>query len=412
MRASCMAIVSILILAGCGQTSSSILMTRNVRPGASFMAQSGGVTFYVDGVHGNDKNDCRSQQDACKTIQHAVFISASGDKIVVAPAVYSENIIVRHTLLITGSGTDNTIVDGQKRGSGFTVAFNQAADVTIAGMTVRNGVGNPDGGGIYHCAGTMTIDDVVLEGNSVPSSQGDGYGGAMYNCPGSTMTIIDSTFRNNLANVGGGICNGGLLTVLNSTFSGNTTRDLRGGGAIFNYGTLHAANSTFTGNSAPNGLGGAIHNGIAFGGLSGGAQIDNSTISGNSAGGGPGGGVYNHVGLPVYLQNTVIAANSPQNCGGAHLSTEGFNLSSDGSCDLEGAGDMNKVDPMLGPLGNHGGPTQTMALLRGSPAIDAGNRSGCRDWNGNLLTTDQRGLPRPDGRETRGCDMGAYERQD
>jgi hypothetical protein len=50
-------------------------------------------------------------------------------------------------------------------------------------------------------------------------------------------------------------------------------------------------------------------------------------------------------------------------------------------------------------------------LLSGSPAIDAGNPNGCTDGNGNLLKTDQRGMPRPDKEDTGGCDMGAYERQ-
>jgi hypothetical protein len=66
---------------------------------------------------------------------------------------------------------------------------------------------------------------------------------------------------------------------------------------------------------------------------------------------------------------------------------------------------------MLGPLQNNGGPTPTMALLPGSPAIDAGNPSGCTDGLGHLLKTDQRGMPRPDKEDIGGCDMGAYERQ-
>lgn len=373
------------------------------------MAPLGGVTLYVDGINGNDKNDCLSPQSACKTIQHAELISSSGDKIVVAAGVYPENVAVRRNVQIIGAGPDKTIVDGQKHGSGFLVAFSNV-DVTIEGMTVRNGTGSPDGGGIYHCFGTITIDDVVLEGNSVPAPTVDGFGGAMYNCPGSTMTIIDSTVRDNIANAGGGICNGGLLTIINSTFSGNTARDIRGGGAVFNYGVLHVANSTFSGNKALAGVGGAIRNGLLFG-ASGGAQIDNSTISGNSAATGPspGGGIYNHFGLPIYLQNSIVANNTPQNCGGAPLATEGFNLSSDGTCDLDGAGDLNKVDPKLGGLHDNGGPTQTMALLFGSPAIDGGNRSGCRDWLGHLLKTDQRGMPRLD--QPRGCDIGAFENQ-
>ena len=411
MRASCFATVAMLLLAGCAQAGTSIPAPRSVGSEAYLMAPLGDVTFYVDGLKGSDKNDCLSPQSACKTIQHAVAISGSGDKIVVAPAVYRENVNVHHGVQIIGAGPDKTIVDAHMNGSGISVAF-ATIDVTIAGMTVRNGTGSPDGGGIYHCFGTITIDDVVLEGNSVPSTTVDGFGGAMYNCPASTMTIIDSTIRNNIANAGGAICNGGVLTIINSTFSGNTARDLRGGGAVFNYGTLHVANSTFSGNTAAAGVGGAIRNGLLFG-LNGGAQIDNSTIAGNKAAAGPspGGGISNHFGLPIYLQNTIVANNTPQNCGGAPPATEGFNLSNDASCDLDGAGDLNKVDPRLGGLHDNGGPTQTMALLFLSPAIDGGNRAGCRDWLGHLLKTDQRGLPRPDQGEPRGCDIGAYERQ-
>jgi hypothetical protein len=93
------------------------------------------------------------------------------------------------------------------------------------------------------------------------------------------------------------------------------------------------------------------------------------------------------------------------------MTSNGYNLSSDGSCDFSGPGDLNNTDPKLGPLQNNGGPTQTQALLPGSPAIDAGNPSGCTDNKGNLLKTDQRGAPRPGKEDTSGCDMGAYERQ-
>ncbi|MBV8149773.1 MAG: hypothetical protein JO092_11815, partial [Candidatus Eremiobacteraeota bacterium] len=237
------------------------------------------------------------------------------------------------------------------------------------------------------------------------------YGGMMYNCPGSIATIVRSTIQNNSARVGGAICNGGLLTIIRSTFNNNSASLARGGGAIFNYGTLHVANSTFSGNTASTGVGGAIHNGELVG-LTGGAQLDNDTFSGNSAA--RGGGIFNKYfkpSLPMYVQNDIIANNAPQNCGGAPLLTEGFNLSSDTSCDLGGAGDLSGVDPKLGPLQNNGGPTFTMALLAGSPAIDAGDGQGCRDWLGHLLTTDQRGMPRPDPHEKRFCDIGAYESQ-
>jgi len=78
---------------------------------------------------------------------------------------------------------------------------------------------------------------------------------------------------------------------------------------------------------------------------------------------------------------------------------------------ITGPGDLNNTDPLLGSLQNNGGPTQTMALLSGSPAIDVGNPAGCTDGLGHSLKTDQRGMPRPDPEDKGGCDMGAYESQ-
>jgi hypothetical protein len=59
------------------------------------------------------------------------------------------------------------------------------------------------------------------------------------------------------------------------------------------------------------------------------------------------------------------------------VTSDGYNLSSDNTCNLGGPGDLNNANPQLGPLQNNGGTTQTMALLTGSPAIDAGNPNGC-----------------------------------
>jgi hypothetical protein len=131
--------------------------------------------------------------------------------------------------------------------------------------------------------------------------------------------------------------------------------------------------------------------------------MNNSTANGNSAGGIVNGG-------KAALQNSIIANNSGTNCGGT-ITSHGYNLSSDGSCALGNSGDLNDTDPMLGPLQYNGGPTQTMALPSGSPAVDGGNPSGCTDGLGQLLKTDQRGNPRPDTEDRGGCDIGAYEHQ-
>jgi hypothetical protein len=103
------------------------------------------------------------------------------------------------------------------------------------------------------------------------------------------------------------------------------------------------------------------------------------------------------------LQNSIVANNSGGNCS-VTMTSKGYNLSSDNTCNFNNS-DRNNIDPMLGPLQYNGGSTQTMALPSGSPAIDVGNPSGCTDGR-NPLKTDQRGLPRPNSEDKTGCDMG------
>jgi hypothetical protein len=126
--------------------------------------------------------------------------------------------------------------------------------------------------------------------------------------------------------------------------------------------------------------------------------ISNSTFSGNSAG--AGGGVFNAYDYYLTTLKNTIVANSPlgDNCYGV-IDDGGENLSyPDTSC--PGA----NADPVLGPLQDNGGPTQTMALGSGSGAIDAGNDTTCAAPPINDL--DQRGVTRPRGPH---CDIGAVE---
>jgi hypothetical protein len=100
----------------------------------------------------------------------------------------------------------------------------------------------------------------------------------------------------------------------------------------------------------------------------------------------------------VSLKNTILAGNTSNNCFGT-ITSLGHNLEDGATCALSGQGDLSNTVPMLGPLANNGGPTQTLALLKGSPAINAGTNAGCP-------SSDQRGLPRP---MLGTCDIGAYE---
>jgi hypothetical protein len=101
----------------------------------------------------------------------------------------------------------------------------------------------------------------------------------------------------------------------------------------------------------------------------------------------------------VTLWNSIIA-NSPSgsNCFGTVIDG-GHNLSSDGSCHFTAPGSLNNTDPLLGTLGDYGGPTPTVPLLIGSPALDAADSAHCPP-------TDQRGVARPFGAA---CDIGAFE---
>ena len=369
------------------------------------------TNWFVDGANGNDNNDCRSPQHACKTISNAISLTLPGDSIFVAPATYHESLFIPFTLKIIGSGAKTTIVDAQGISNQVAVVGSEPkVPVTLSGMTFRNADGEADGGGIYNCFGTLTVVDSIITGNRLRHGNGSfGYGAGIYNCPSSTLTVINSTISNNSAEIGGGICNGGNLTIVNSTFTANVARRRRGG-AIGNYGILTITNSTLSGNSSgSDGLAGGILNGGLFQ-SAGTLSINNSTFSGNTAAEDGGGAVFNVKGSSVALQNSILANNAGGNCRGV-VTSEGYNLSSDDSCRFDGAGDLNNIDPELGALQNNGGLTETMALHPGSPAIDSGNPRGCTDSQGHLLRTDQRGKPRPNKEDTGGCDRGAFERQ-
>jgi hypothetical protein len=341
------------------------------------------TTWYVNGLTGSDTNNCRSATTACRTIGHAISLAASGDAVRVAAATYAEHLTIGSSLELIGAAASSTIIDGT--GTGRVIAIPAGSVVTLANVTIRNGVGFNEYGGGIHNDGTLTITSSMVNGNEAVGEE-NGYGGGIYN-------------------------NFGMLTINNSTLSGNIARCTNvycnaAGAGIFNYGyggTVAINNSTIAGNAV------RFVNVISHGGgiynSSGVLTISNSTVAANTAI--SGGAIYGN----ANLQNSIIAGRSYFGaCHGGAVSSM-FSLSSDNSCKLNGPGDLNGVDPKLGTLGGYGGPTLTIPLLSGSPAIDAGNPSGCTDSQGRLLTTDQRGAPRPNTEDRSGCDMGAYERQ-
>jgi Right handed beta helix region len=280
---------------------------------------------------------------------------------------------------------------------------------TLTNSTVSENAADSEGGGIRN-AGTLTLTNSTVSGN---------IGGGIYGIFG-TLTVSNSTVSGNTAPYGGGIFNDGTLTLTNSTVSGNTA-DL-GGGIDNEYGTATLTNSTVSGNSAVTGDGGGIYNGATLtltnstvsgntagdygGGIANGATLTltNSTVSGNTANRG-GGGILNNAFGSLTLNNTVV----DNDCDGTIMS-DGGNLESPAdTCGFDQPTDQVNVTVEqlnLGPLADNGGPTWTHALLPGSVAIDQIPEAECLDADGEPLTTDQRGAPRPVGTM---CDVGALE---
>lgn len=235
-----------------------------------------------------------------------------------------------------------------------------------------------NGGGILNSGGTLAIANSVFTGNS-----GGDYGGGGVFSGGGKLSIANSTFSSNYtwAN-GGGLSTSSDTIITGTTFSLNTSGDY--GGGISSNGPLTVTNSTFSGNNAS--YGGGIVNNMGT------AVIRNSTFSDDSALSG-GGGVYSVNGTITLYDSIVANSTDGGDCSGT-VADGGNNLVEDNSCGFTGGS-----DPALGPLGDYGGPTQTMALGAGSPALNAGNNATC-------AATDQRGVPRPQGLV---CDIGAFE---
>ncbi|MGI8690336.1 MAG: choice-of-anchor Q domain-containing protein [Thermomicrobiales bacterium] len=267
---------------------------------------------------------------------------------------------------------------------------------------------NSSGSGTITVGSTLTLTvSVTIKG---PTSgmgvtvSGGGTVGVFVVNPSVTASISNLTIANGNAGAfgdGGGILNVGTLTVTTSTFSGNSA--LTGGGIASVFGTVIVINSTFAGNSATNGA--AIYNGGIM-------TVTNSTLTANT--GVVGGGVNNF--RTLNLQNTIVAGNTATNSGpeinGAVIS-HGHNLlgTTSGTTGITGGmnGDIVNPTPLLSALGSYGGTAQTVALLPGSPAIDAGDDSVCATTgHSGVNNKDQRGVNRPVGAH---CDIGAFESQ-
>ncbi len=373
---------------------------------------------------------------------------------------------ITSSLEIQGLGAAGTIIDAQHNSRIFNIT-SAAGDVTLDSLTLENGkttADNAAGGAVYsRTAGMLTIQNSTLTGNS--TSGAGAYGGAIFagclttvtNCiltgnsttgtdavggaikGDNPITVIDSTLSGNFTagfhSYGGAIASYSSLTVTNSTLSGNsttgnsTTGFAASGGAIRCNGPLDITNSTVVGNFTTGA--GATGGGI---GAVGTTVITNSTIVQNQAVNAADGGIYHDLvdGSTITLINTILAQNTDDgtapdgnlvpvtapviieysligNNTGTALAAAPLEAP-DGNGNFIGTSSA-PINPVLGALGNNGGPTQTMALLADSPAINSGNNILAIDpATSDPPTTDQRGAPFQ--RIFNGTvDMGAYEYQ-
>jgi hypothetical protein len=367
------------------------------------------ITFTGDGVY--DSGYAIASYGSA-TVSNSIFSDNNG-------GVYNEGTTLSVSDCTFSGNYDTTIITG-------------------GSATVSDSTFSGNGEGAIANGGNLTVNNCNLSGN---------HSTAITNSQFGTLAVNNCTISDNSGNSGGGVANNGNLTISNSTISGNrsiggpassflgttglggsTSRFAPagigvGGGIYMGGGTLTINSSTIADNKAEGGSSAGLDlSGLAGNGYGGGlyivggtVTINNSILAGNLASGGGGyypgagygGGIDNAVGAGALQMHDTILADNTADVGAdlyGSVTSLGHNLfgNTTGGSGFA-ASDLLNVNPQLGPLQNNGGPTQTMALLSGSPAIDAGD-------NSNAPAYDQRGpgFPRIVGGT---IDIGAFEVQ-
>ena len=372
------------------------------------------------------------------TLREAIHYASSGETIDFAPAMSGQTIVlddgplvIDEDLTIDGSALSNhVIVSGDNTMIVFVIGDN---DVTFNNLDITEAHYGLYGGGIYNNGSnnTISVNDVAFYDNQAHS------GAAIGSKNGGTIVVTNSTFTDNVSSSGCGgaifMDNGGVVTITNSEFASNEAV-LDGGAVCLSSGSITVENSTFTSNYAEY-HGGAIHLQPYTS-----ITILNSTIFANQVGthsSSQGGGIFVDNDAEITLSNVTLSNNRAQYGGGLYLDTDastavtntifansvsGYDCYNNGAVFTTNIGNLIEsnapssyacavpavsVDPQLGRLSDNGGPTRTMSIGSGSPALDAGNNAVCE-------STDQRGYSRPvdgDGDHSSVCDIGAYELQ-
>ena len=285
-------------------------------------------------------------------VQNGVDVAAAGATVNLAATTYTltNTVTINKNLTLNGASVPSSSVSGNNAVRVFTISG--VNTVNMNNLTVVNGNDPLFGGGIQVTGGaTLNLTNSTFTGNNTA-----GFGGALRNELGSTINISNSTFFGNTAGINGGALNnqGGTYTVNSSTFFGNTAGF---GGAINNFsGSMTIANSIIIGNNSPSGQ--EINTGVGGGTL-------------------------------TFASPNIVGVNG----------VSGISGTVTGVTPITPTGAASTV--ISTTLANNGGPTQTFALVAGSPAINAGNPAG-------IAAIDQRGLPRVFGGRV---DIGSFESQ-
>jgi hypothetical protein len=308
-----------------------------------------------------------------------------------------------------------TVLDAQGAGRVVFVPYHGGIrhNLTLNGLVITHGdalsntVGtcgdhSPQGGGGV-CLGS--VDNFTIQNCTIYDNVAEDGGGINHHGGGDVILVDTTVVSNTASTVGGGIYNRyNGLELYGSTVSGNSAED--GAGIYISMHDLTVVNTTISGNTA--GVNGGGLYTFGHGAANGGTVVASSIVS-NTAGVN-GGGIY-QIYVTLEISNTLVAYNSDgggnaPDCDGT-LTSGDYNLIQDATgCTLSGTLThvITGTDPLLGPLADNGGETETHALPEGSPAVDSipAGTNGC----GTAIPADQRGVTRPQGT---GCDIGAYE---
>jgi len=355
-----------------------------------------------DGDDHGGANACADPAVPCRTLTHALGRALPGDTLHLAPGAYSEaNVRIDKPIIIAGSGSDTTTLDGNAGGTLLTVT---GGALTLEALTLRGGAGQRGGailqesgqltlrrvvlrdnsavwgGGVYVVAGTTRIEDSRLAGNTAEG------GGAVFAAAGS-LTILRSELAGNRAGVGGGLLIGpaAATTLSRTVLAGNEARH---GGGVYVQGAFQASNALWRDNRAT-GRGGGLFSDDGATLLEHTGWLDNGAALGGGIAG---------VGR-VRLHNSLMTGSGGGDC--AIALTGSDNLLDDASCGLP-------ARPATA-LDSDGRPGFDSNAIDAVPIDRCGSEAG-----GVAIADDLRGEPRPadgNGDGSARCDIGPYEFQ-